>query len=255
MGYFFKHLRRPPTGGVLGKIGLLGLFFGLVVFYGPDSYGEEKLSVQLRKAAEKQTANQTPAQNQIFATSLRLLKEKKIGREAPKTGDRLPPFKLKNAKGQVVQLEQLLKNGPVVVVFYRGAWCPYCNLQLRAYQQHLASFRKAGGQVVAISPEKPDASVNLVKKMGFDFPVLTDTKNVYARRLHLAFKVDPGLKKLYLDWGIDLEINQGNENWELPVPATFVVDKKGMIAYSHINVDFTRRAEPENILAALQALK
>lgn len=230
---------------------LTGILMGISF----HSLGDEKLSTRLDHRAKRSEAKTTPKARKIMLESLQALKAKKIEQKAPKVGETLPEFELKDATGKTFQLKQMLTKGPVLVVFYRGSWCPYCNLQLRAYQQYLSRFREAGGQMVAITPEMPDASLPYVKEHGFDFPVLTDTNNLYARRLKIAFKVDSALRALYETFGVDLNKTQGNENWELPVPATYVVDQKGIVTFAYVNVNHKQRAEPEDILKAFKKMK
>ena len=175
--------------------------------------------------------------------------------KAKKKGDKFIDFTLPNIKGEKVTLSEKLKDGPIILTFYRGGWCPYCNMQLKAYQDHLGQFRAAGGQLIAVSPESAESGNSTVDKNEIEFEILSDNLNKEARKYGLVFKLNEKLKNVYLKFGLDLEKNQGNDSWELPVPATYVIDKEGNIVYSFLNVDYVQRAEPKDIIDALEALK
>ncbi|MBC99305.1 MAG: hypothetical protein CME63_16295 [Halobacteriovoraceae bacterium] len=175
--------------------------------------------------------------------------------KATKKGDQYIDFTLPNVHGKEVTLSEKLKDGPIVLTFYRGGWCPYCNLQLKAYQDHLEQFKAAGGQLIAVSPESMESANTTVKKHELQYEILTDNKNKEARKYGLVFQLEEDLKEVYLKFGLDLEKNQGNDSWELPVPATYVISKEGKIVYSFLNVDYVQRAEPNDIIKALESLK
>ena len=171
-----------------------------------------------------------------------------------KVGQQAPDFDLPDPTGKHIKLSELLKNGPVVLNFYRGEWCPYCNLEIRAFQQMLPEFKATGAQVVAISPELPDSSLTMQEKHELSFPVLSDVGNGVATSYGLVFILDAALRPLYKGFGIDIPAHNGDETYALPVPATYVVDTTGTIRYAYANADYTRRAEPADVLAAVKAL-
>jgi peroxiredoxin len=164
----------------------------------------------------------------------------------------MPDFTLSDAHGKKVSLKTLLKKGPVIVAFYRGSWCPFCNAELNAYQQHLDEFRSHGASLVAITPEKPDLTVLTESQKKLEFPILTDTDNKLAARFGLVWAVEGELKQILTQFGVDLEKDQGNPDWRLPVPATYVVMPNRKIIYSFVNVDYTQRADPSDIVKALE---
>jgi peroxiredoxin len=166
-----------------------------------------------------------------------------------------PGFTLPNAQGRPVGLPALLRDGPAVIAFYRGGWCPYCNIQLRAYQKILPEIAALGGRLVAISPQSPDASLDTAEKNALAFAVLSDTGNAVARRFGLVFTLPDELQDAMRANGKLLPDINGEESWELPVPATYVVAADGRIALGHVEVDYRRRLEPEAILTALRGLK
>lgn len=184
------------------------------------------------------------------------LEDSGILKQAKARGQEYIDFTLTNIKGEKVTLSEKLKNGPVILTFYRGGWCPYCNLQLKAYQDRLSDFESAGGQLIAISPEKPEAGDETATKNELKFEVLSDIGNKVAKKYGLVFQVEEDLKEVYLSFGIDLDKNQGDSSkWELPLAATYVIDKDGKIAYSFLNVDYVKRAEPNDIIESLKGLK
>jgi len=169
-------------------------------------------------------------------------------------GDTAPNFTLPNAVGKQVQLSELLSNGPVIINFYRGEWCPYCNIELHAFQQHLPAFQQANAQLVAISPSLPTKALTMQEKHSLEFPVLSDVGNTVARNYGLVFTLDAALRPLYKSFGLDIPEHNGDESYELPVPATYLIDTAGTIRYAYANADYTQRAEPTDVLAALEKL-
>jgi peroxiredoxin len=171
------------------------------------------------------------------------------------TGDRAPPFVLPNARGEPVALASLLARGPVVVSFYRGGWCPYCNIELTALQERLADIRDAGGDLVAISPELPEVSTDTVTRNGLSFEVLSDPGNRVASEYGLDFVLDASLRPIYAAWGADVAARNGDETYRLPMPATFVIAADGTIVEAFVDVDYTKRLEPDRIVDALRSLE
>ncbi|MBI4870056.1 MAG: AhpC/TSA family protein [Candidatus Riflebacteria bacterium] len=197
----------------------------------------------------------SPEKRAIVETALRDLTRSGLLEHSLKPGARAPDFTLPNSEGKSVQLRELLARGPVVLVFYRGHWCPYCNAQLAALQEALPRLREAGASLVAISPEKPDYVKESVQTMKLEFEVLSDAGNRVARSFGLAFRVPPKLEELYRGFGLTLEKFNADGKWELPVPGTFVLDRQGLVALASVDPDYTRRLEPEAILAALAKLR
>ncbi len=172
-----------------------------------------------------------------------------------KVGDTIPDFALPDATGQSVNIRDLLAQGPAVIAFYRGGWCPYCNLELKALQNALASIQETGATLVAISPETPDNSLTTQEKNVLTFPVLSDVDNQVARQFGLVFKLPMSLLPIYEKFGIDLVAYNGNDHYELPIPATYVVQSNGEIVYAFADVDYTKRAEPSEVVNTLKGLE
>ena len=166
-------------------------------------------------------------------------------------GDRAPLFDLPDAKGRTVGLAEALGAGPVVLTFYRGAWCPYCNLALRALQQIHGEITARGARLVAVSPQNPDDSLTLAEKHGLAFDVLTDTGCRIAKLYGLSFDISDEQAAVYRRIGLDLVRANSGFDRTLPIPATFVIAADGTIAWSFTDADYTKRAEPAEVLAAL----
>ena len=170
-------------------------------------------------------------------------------------GDTAPDFTLPDARGRSVHLHDRLNEGPVVLTFYRGGWCPYCNLELRAYQSRLAQLREAGAQLIAVSPQSPDASLSTAEKNSLEFDVLSDVGCVVASRYGIVFTLPSALRSLYLELGLDLPAANDTADWQLPVAATFVIDVDGTIALAYIDSDYRNRLEPNDAIAAVRELE
>jgi len=165
---------------------------------------------------------------------------------------------LNNAEDQsenLVLSDELLKNGPLVITFYRGGWCPYCNLELRSLQSHLDEIKENGANLVAISPEQPDNSLDVSEKNNLKFPVLSDSGNTVARKFGLVFELPAEIDKLYKnELKLDLAAINSTDKPELPIPATYVIGKDRKIKYAFVNLDYTQRAEPNEIIDVLKKL-
>ena len=190
-----------------------------------------------------------------FDADTEQLVRKGVGDKAPKVGDTPPDFELPDQLGRNVQSIDLRKNGPLVISFYRGGWCPYCSLELHSLQQHLPQMADLGATLVAISPQIPDESLNTAEKNELSFPVLSDVGNVVARRFGLVFAISEHLRPIYTELGADLPKFNGADTFELPVPATFVIDRDSVIRAEHVNADYKQRMEPARIVNVLADLK
>jgi peroxiredoxin len=175
---------------------------------------------------------------------------------ALQVGQSAPDFTLPDAFGHPVSLSALLARGPVVISFYRGEWCPFCNIDLRALQQALPAMEQLGATLVAISPEMPDHGIVAAEKNKLTFAVLSDFGNQVARQFGIVFQVGQELKEFSLNvFKNDLALRNGEDSYELPVPATYVLDTSGVIRFAHIDVDYMMgRAEPGEVISALKAI-
>ncbi|MFM0289581.1 peroxiredoxin-like family protein [Paraburkholderia megapolitana] len=173
---------------------------------------------------------------------------------AVKAGDRAPDFSLKDQEDNEVSLAGLLKKGPLVVTFYRGVWCPYCNLELKALNEALPELQRYGANVVAISPQLQVNSRKAVRVNELGFPVLSDTHNETANAFGLRFAMPDYLVELYKKLKNDLPAINGDPGWTLPMPARYVIGTDGIVAYSEVNPDYTRRPDPSEMLPILKKL-
>ncbi|WP_426359635.1 peroxiredoxin-like family protein [Pseudocolwellia sp. HL-MZ19] len=186
---------------------------------------------------------------------LNTAREFQEGGNAIAIGAQAPNFTLPNEVNQNVELAGLLAKGPVVVTFYRGSWCPYCNLQLRALKERLTEIHGLGAELVAISPEVPDDSLSEDERISLEFPVLSDQDALIAAAYGVAWKVpELVLDHMRKDRNLELsDINNGNGS-VLPLPATFVINTDGNVVWRFVDVDYRIRSEPEDIVNALKAL-
>ncbi len=174
---------------------------------------------------------------------------------AIRTGDRAPDFTLPNQQGRPVALAMLLEAGPAVVTFYRGGWCPYRNIQLRAYQAVLPEITALGGRLIAISPQLPDGSLSTAEANKLTFDVLSDIGNRVARFFGLVWALPEELRAALRSNNKALPDINGDDSWELPVPATYVIARDRRVALAGIDVDYRERLEPDAILSALRSLR
>jgi peroxiredoxin len=208
-----------------------------------------------KKLAEYRTRwyQRVPADRQaIIEKHIDELRKGAIARTMLKVGDRAPPIVLRNAKGGSVDVRTLLKRGPVIVTFYRGGWCPYCNLELKAFQEILPEIQAAGASLVAISPEKPDETLSTGEKNALAFEVLSDVGQRVGRAFGLVYEFTAELRSAYQGFGLDIPTRNGTPGeWALPVSATYVIDPAGTIIYAYTEVDYRHRAEPRDVLEVL----
>jgi len=184
----------------------------------------------------------------------RLIREQRDSGEeyGLRPGEKAIDFALPDADGRSVRLFDELEGGPVVLVFYRGGWCPFCNLQLRAYRERLTEFEALGARVIAVSPQSPDRALAQRDKEELPFPLLSDPDGRTAASYRLLYEV-PGYVRGLMEEGlrIDLAAVNDSERWLLPVPAVFLIDGFGIVRSVYANPDFMEREEPEKILALL----
>lgn len=174
---------------------------------------------------------------------------------ALKAGDKAPLFTLNDPRGHAVSSAELLTKGPLVLSFYRGVWCPYCNMELQALEEALPAFQALGATLIAISPQTAANSRKSVGQNNLSFPILSDLHNSVAAAFGLRFDLPDYLVELYKELKNDLPLFNGDESWTLPMPARYVIDQEGTIIYAEVNPDYTRRPEPEEILPSLRRIR
>jgi peroxiredoxin len=166
-------------------------------------------------------------------------------------GDQAPDFTLPNSVGEPIRLGERLEAGPVVVVFYRGAWCPFCDLHLRSIQERLPEIAARGASLVAISPQAPDSSLSLSERLSLGFDLLSDLDQSVSTEWRLRFELPDALRQVYRDMGMALDEHNADGTWHLPVPATFVLDGAGVVRARHVDPNYRERMPVDDILDAL----
>jgi peroxiredoxin len=199
-----------------------------------DKLSEEDRSVMVRAARDLEKATPEPGL--------------KVGMSAS-------DFQLSNAFGKEVKLSERLEGGPVVLVFYRGAWCPFCNIELNALQSSLTYFSKYNASLIAVTPQRPDKSKEQLDKSKYTFEILSDLDDSVMKAYNLYFEVPQELHELYKNrFSFDITAYNGKDRLGLPIPGTFVIDQNGIIQASYAKTDYKKRMEPEDIINALKAL-
>ncbi len=204
---------------------------------------------------KEQTAAKAP--QEILETMMQAtqsLKELGIEDGALKAGDMAIDFTLPNVHGKDIRLGELLEKGPVVINVYRGGWCPYCNLELRALKEALPEIEAQGAQLIAIAPQLPDRSLDTAEKHQLEIEVLSDVGNKVSRQYGLVFTLPESLRPIYEKFNLDIPGYNGDDSFELPMPATYVIRPNGEIAFAFVNADHTRRMEPADIVEVLKNL-
>ncbi len=205
------------------------------------------------KAMTEGVRQQVPAK--VFATmeaATAKLATTNLEAQALQVGQTLPDFELPDATGTLVRSADFRAQGLLLISFYRGHWCPYCNLELQALQAHLDDINALGATLVAISPQTPDQSLTTQEKHDLAFPVLSDAGNSVARQFGLVFTLDDSLRPIYEAFGVDLELHNGDRSFELPVPATYLVAQDGTILNTFVTLDYRDRLAPETAVIWLQ---
>lgn len=211
------------------------------------------LAAQLA-AYDSMLCERNPATGSAYQRLVEHLIRVEAGKNAPGAGDELPPFLLPDDNGRLVSSAELLARGPLVVTFNRGNWCPYCWLELSALENQYGAIVGTGASVVSITPDVATYSRRLKKRLGLSFPVLTDMDNGYALEMGLAVTLTDDVRQVYEKAGINLGIFQRSDVWFLPIPATLVIDRRGVIRHAYVNEDFRQRFEPDQIPVILAGL-
>jgi len=214
-----------------------------------DMTQEMKLAETLARCREEATGWEP-----VYDDFVARLRRAGTGEGAPRIGEPMPGFGLPNCRGIYVRLEQLLGTGPLVLSFNRGGWCPYCRGELTAWSEAMPQLRALGGRFAAITGEVGGRAERMRGEIGLDADMLCDVDHGVALGLGLAFPVGAGLRRHYLDCGLDLTEAYGSASWFLPIPATFLIDREGVVRYAFADPDFRLRAEPYEVLEAARSL-
>jgi peroxiredoxin len=202
-------------------------------------------------------AKQESVPAEILATmdqATEALKRSGIEDRALKTGDTMPDFELPNQRGERRRLSDYLAKSLVVLNIYRGGWCPYCNMEMKALHDVLPDIESRGARLVGMAPETPDKASSTAELHDIAIDILSDAGNQVAEQLGLVFVLPEALRPLYEQFGIDIEASNGDDTFKLPVPATYIIGQDGVIMHDFVNADYTQRVEPSEIVAELDAL-
>lgn len=209
-----------------------------------------------QKLAEKsaQTVKRAPADRvATFQKGIDLVRATGIEKSAKQVGDAAVDGQLKDWKGNTITLSELWKQGPVVLMWYRGGWCPYCNIQLRAMQQNLDKLENAGARLVVLTPELPAKAKETAEANDLNIVALHDANLELAKKYGIVFDLPAPIAPMYRSSGRLKEFN-GNDELQLPLSATYVVDQSGKITFAFLDADYKKRAEPSDVIAAVQAV-
>ena len=188
---------------------------------------------------------------EAFGKSIKDLKTKNIEEKSIKLGAIMPDFSLPNAKNEIIHSKEILKKGKMIIAFYRGSWCPYCNLELKALQENLSKINDKKVSLVAISPQSPDNSLTVIEKHNLTFEVLTDKDNTFAKQLGIVFELQDFVLPFYNALGINLSSFNKNDDTSLPIPAVFVVNENGIIIYKFADANYMNRIDIDELLNTL----
>lgn len=212
------------------------------------------LAEQTSKLTEEFIASQSADDQTTIQQAFEAIMTSASGDNALREGDQATDFRLPNAKGGTTGLFEMLEQGPVVLNFYRGGWCPYCNLEFKALNDVLPQIRERGANLIGVSPELPDNSMDTVERHQLQFEVMSDVGNQVARQYGIVMDVPAEMRPLYLQWKLDVPTVNGDDTWELPIPATYVINSDGRIVLAYVNKNYTERLEPADIITALETL-
>jgi peroxiredoxin len=201
----------------------------------------------------RRTGERSPEIRSAYEALVRDLARSRLTDSALKAGEPLPEFELPNVEGRLIASAELVERAPLVISFFRGGWCPFCTLELRALQQASPEIKQLGATLVAVTPDTGAALALAKRNNGLGYEVLSDVDNGVGLAFGIIFRVPEAIRELYLRLGIDLGARHGNRTgeWLLPLPATYIVDRRGVIRHAELDPDFKRRMEPEEILRVL----
>lgn len=234
------------------KYALLPISDGFWTFVKIIKFKIMKTLAQQIEQLNQELSSQLPQEIlNAFGKSVEDLKTENIEESSIQIGDEMPEFLLPNISGKMIDSSKILKEGKMILAFYRGSWCPYCNLELKFLQDNLSRIKDKNVSLVAVSPQSPDHALNMVEKNNLEFEVLTDQNNGFAKKLGIVFQLQDFVLPHYQNLGIDLsEFNKNNEN-TLPVPAVLIIDEKGKVIYKFLDVNYMNRIDVEELIQAL----
>ena len=197
---------------------------------------------------EKRSSSKAPAEvKKIMSDAQKSLKESGIEKNAINIGSKIPEFKIENKS-----ISDFLRDSPIVLKFYRGSWCPYCQIELKEYNKYKTKIEDKGYKLIILTPDTNKEIRKFKAKNNIELDIYQDKDNSIAKKFGIAFKLDKNLKPIYKKFGIDLEAAQENKEDTLPLPGTYIINKEGKITYAFIDVDYTKRLDPEILMKNLK---
>jgi peroxiredoxin len=213
---------------------------------------QDKLA-QIKKRVE---GNLPPRFLEIMHRSTRDLVTSGIESQIVQPGEQVPDFTLPDERSFAVSVHEFLQKGPLIITFYRGFWCSYCNADLFHINSFIPEITELGAQLIGVSPELPLYSQKIMRMQKLDFHILTDHGNQVAEKFRVKYQMAEDLKQLYKDsFSINLKLYHGDEDWTLPIPARFLIDTDGIIRYSEASADYTMRPDPEEFMKVLKSMR
>lgn len=209
------------------------------------------LQKSLDKLKERIESNMPKEAVAIMHQATKELQESSISNEILKTGSIAQEFSLQNQNGKTIKSADLLKSGPLIITFYRGVWCPYCNKDLSYLNKFTKTFEEKGATTISISPQLPEFNKQIVEQQHLSYDLLSDLQNNVADSFGLKWTMKDPLQSLYNSFGINLPKYNGDESWTLPIPARFIINPDGKIVYSEFSIDYTQRPNPDVLLEHL----
>ncbi|WP_182870931.1 peroxiredoxin-like family protein [Stieleria mannarensis] len=212
------------------------------------------LAAQLQETAVNASKRYSAEVLQTFQTGIENVRATGIEQLAKQVGDKAADATLKGWGEQPVTLSEVWAKNPVILMWYRGGWCPYCNLQLRAMQKQLSAIEGAGAKLVVLTPELPENAKQTAESNDLDMLVLHDANNQLAKKFGIVFQLPDAILPVYRD-KLELAKRNGNDAMELPLAATYVINTDGKITYAFLDADYKKRAEPAEVVAAVKQLR
>ena len=226
----------------------------LSFFFSAPAFSEGTVTEKLEQRKLEFGAKADPQKRKDYDEGIELVRQSGVLESAKNVGDAAPDFTLKSATGEDVKLSSLLETGPVVMIWYRGEWCPYCNIYLEDIQAHIGEFKKAGAHIVAISPETPGHGWTLQDKQNIEYYVLSDLGSKVAKEYGVAYTLPPKIAEYYKK-GFDLHTKNADDSNILPLAASYVINQDGKITYAFLDADYRKRAETSVLLNEVQKLQ
>lgn len=226
----------------------------LTFFLSSPAFSDQTVTEKLDQRDKDFGKKADPQKQKDYKEGIELVRKSGVLERAKNVGDMAPDFILPSATGEQVTLSKLLKTGPVVMIWYRGEWCPYCNIYLEDIQAHIDDFKSTGAHVVAISPESADRGWTLQDKKSIEFYVLSDIGSHVAQEYGVAYELPPKIAEYYQK-GFDIHAKNKDDSNLLPLAASYVINQDGKITYAFLDANYKKRAETSVLLEEVQKLK